>query len=510
MADFNFKPVASQIQPTPQMSLGDMMNLARGAQQYQQAEQINPLLLQQQQQLVEQARQVNPLLLKQAEETTTQSQTKTKEDLLAFANKKMNLIANSQISMINDPLILKAEQQPSSVNPQELIKLINERGLKLAKDLGISQEEAQGLLQPYVDIAQNNPGELRNYYKQRHILALDQAGKTAALSETGVPIATGGGGYTVSTGEFGATPKGEVLPGTAYSRQLGPENLIKVSNEIDPKTNLPIAYKMSPDGTFVERVVVDKGTPAGTYPENAVKKFTPPGMIRPEQQQQVGPRLTTAPGVIPVGENQAMGDKYRADIAIARDSAIPANIALNNIDTVLKYLPYATVGTGSQYITGLESVFGTLTGSTSAEKAASAANIIQKNIVDLGILKNEAFKGKFAASLDASLQSLADVSKNPSALKSSMEQLRPLMQHIRNYTTGLDNAVTKSPDNVYVKPKFDKEMNEAFDVKAMQMKNAADAGEFSKFVKDNKIDLRQQQELYKKLLKYQSLVNGNL
>jgi hypothetical protein len=220
--------------------------------------------------------------------------------------------------------------------------------------------------------------------------------------------------------------------------------------------------------------------------------------------------LTTAPGVIPVGENQAMGDKYRADIATARDSAIPANIALNNIDTVLKYLPFATVGTGSQYITGLESVFGTLTGSTSAEKAASAANIIQKNIVDLGILKNEAFKGKFAASLDASLQSLADVSKNPSALKSSMEQLRPLMQHIRNYTMGLDSAVTKSPDNVYVKPKFDKEMNEAFDVKAMQMKNAADAGEFSKFVKDNKIDLRQQQELYKKLLKYQSLVNGNL
>jgi hypothetical protein len=50
MADFNFQPVASQVKPVPQMSLGDMMNVARGVQQYQQAEQVNPLLLQQGQQ----------------------------------------------------------------------------------------------------------------------------------------------------------------------------------------------------------------------------------------------------------------------------------------------------------------------------------------------------------------------------------------------------------------------------------------------------------------------------
>jgi len=510
MADFNFQPVASQIKPVPQMSLGDMMNVARGAQQYQQAEQVNPLLLQQAQQQVEQASQMNPLLLQQGQETVSQAQLKTKTDQMKLLDTQMRQIASSAVSTINNPLVIAAEKNPNSVDPNILVELVKKNGARVAKDLGLPEDKAQQFLQPYIEMAQTNPGGLRQYLKERHMAGLDDAARTAAFSDTGVPIATGGGGYTVSIGEFGATPKGEVIPGTAYRRLLGPENLIRVSSEIDPKTNLPIAYKMSPDGTFVERVVVDKGTPAGTYPENAINKFTPPGMIRPEQQQPVGPRLTTAPSVIPVGENQAMGDKYRVEIATARDSAIPANIALNNIDTVLKYLPYATVGTGSQYITGLESVFGTLTGSTSAEKAASAANIIQKNIVDLGILKNEAFKGKFAASLDASLQSLADVSKNPSALKSSMEQLRPLMQHIRNYTTGLDNAVTKSPDNVYVKPKFDKEMNEAFDVKAMQMKNAADAGEFSKFVKDNKIDLRQQQELYKKLLKYQSLVNGNL
>ena len=49
MADINpITPVATGINPPQQMSLGDMMNVARGAQAYKQAEQVNPLLLQQQ------------------------------------------------------------------------------------------------------------------------------------------------------------------------------------------------------------------------------------------------------------------------------------------------------------------------------------------------------------------------------------------------------------------------------------------------------------------------------
>jgi hypothetical protein len=49
MADINpITPVATGIQPPPQMSLADMMNIARQGQAYRQAEQVNPLMLQQQ------------------------------------------------------------------------------------------------------------------------------------------------------------------------------------------------------------------------------------------------------------------------------------------------------------------------------------------------------------------------------------------------------------------------------------------------------------------------------
>lgn len=50
MADFNIQPIGAQIKPMQGMSLADMVNVARGAQAFQQAEQVNPLALQQQQQ----------------------------------------------------------------------------------------------------------------------------------------------------------------------------------------------------------------------------------------------------------------------------------------------------------------------------------------------------------------------------------------------------------------------------------------------------------------------------
>jgi hypothetical protein len=50
MTTFNVPTIGTEIKPVPQTSLVDMLGIARGAQAYQQAQQINPLLLQQQQQ----------------------------------------------------------------------------------------------------------------------------------------------------------------------------------------------------------------------------------------------------------------------------------------------------------------------------------------------------------------------------------------------------------------------------------------------------------------------------
>jgi len=56
MADFNVSTVASEIKPVQGTSIGDMLNIARGGQAYQQAQQINPLKLQQEQTATESAK----------------------------------------------------------------------------------------------------------------------------------------------------------------------------------------------------------------------------------------------------------------------------------------------------------------------------------------------------------------------------------------------------------------------------------------------------------------------
>ena len=72
MADFT--PVALGVKPPQGMSLGDMLNVANAAQQYQQAQQINPLQVQRAQMEIEQAQKKNPLEIQRAQMEIEQAQ----------------------------------------------------------------------------------------------------------------------------------------------------------------------------------------------------------------------------------------------------------------------------------------------------------------------------------------------------------------------------------------------------------------------------------------------------
>ena len=52
MADFAFSDVASKVTTPQQMSLGDMVNMARGVQELKKAQEINPLLIEEARQKV--------------------------------------------------------------------------------------------------------------------------------------------------------------------------------------------------------------------------------------------------------------------------------------------------------------------------------------------------------------------------------------------------------------------------------------------------------------------------
>ena len=157
-------------QADPMTSLGNMINVAGAMQNFKQAQQLNPLEVE------------------KAQEVVSQAKTKTQSDQLNFAKDRLAKIADSQISMINNPLVVDAEQNPNAVNTQQLVDLVKKRGFEQAEALGIPKDQASQLMAPYVEMAEKNPSGLRNYYKERHIAGLDQAAKTNAISPTNVTV----------------------------------------------------------------------------------------------------------------------------------------------------------------------------------------------------------------------------------------------------------------------------------------------------------------------------------
>ena len=106
MAGFNFSPIT--VQPQTQTSLGDMLNIARGAQAYQQAQTLNPLA-------VEKAKA--DLSLSQ---TQAQKAQRTLEYDIAYAK----ATANNAIAQANDAQLANIQKQQAN-SSRNLIKLLD-------------------------------------------------------------------------------------------------------------------------------------------------------------------------------------------------------------------------------------------------------------------------------------------------------------------------------------------------------------------------------------------------
>jgi hypothetical protein len=333
------EPVALGIKPPTPMSLGDMVNIARGAQAYQQAEEANPLVLQKARMEIEQAQKMNPLAVGKSAEELAQQKIKTESDTLGFAEKQMERIARGQIRMINNPLIVAAEKDPESVDKAQLLKIVEENGLQTARDLKIPLDQAKSLLMPYVNRAMNEPGSLRQYYKERHLEGLDAASRTGALNPSGVSVDYGTGGQVTSTNQFSNVPPGTAIPGTQFNKGLAPQlgtsetglprqygggGAPGIVNPAQPNPVLqPPAMQQRPP--ISAPVVAPTGVPSVSARAPALVSGAATGM-----NQQFG-----AKGGIEISPGETV-DAYRA--RVARLSALPAqankDLSLANNDSI--------------------------------------------------------------------------------------------------------------------------------------------------------------------------------
>jgi hypothetical protein len=384
MADFNITPIGNTVKPVAGMSLSDMMNMASSAQAYQQAQQINPLNLQAAQQTVEQARQMNPLL-QQAQQQIVNQAAKVNPELLRsataaagtaetgqastsldFANKKVSAVANRLTGIINNPLIIAAEQNPSAVNQEALYGLIKNYGMTQAKEMGIPEDQATALIQPY--LAQS-PAGMRQFLKDKLLATLDAGSRLSAMQPTGAPVSSGAGTAVVATGEFGATRPGAALPGTAVTTQLPPtQPLIAVEGD---------GTGLAPGTPYV------KGPQAGTVPGSVPMLSPTPRQAAPITQPAVRPAVTgQAPGVAQTLISNAT--TANEDWSTTSKDASTAQQRIMTLQKIRQLAPEAFTGVGGQrkeLIAGIANAIGIP--AFEAEKTATDELMKNSNLLSL-------------------------------------------------------------------------------------------------------------------------------
>jgi hypothetical protein len=427
MPDYQFN---TNLSPAAQgTNLRDLIATAGGIQQFQQAQQMNPLALQKAQMEIEQLKKINPL----AERKATAEAGTAELGLNAAQTSALYGLAGG---VLNDPRIQKGDKK-------EVLSALKEAEQRSAT-FGIPKEVVQGVFGQLNSFAESNHGSVKQVL-----------------------------GNIVQSG-LGARGQQETAAG-----QEAVQGTDIYGNPLVVRTNLVTGEKVQKPLPTVSGTV---GTPTGVRAADMGLRFAP-------------------------GESAGTVEGMQAERAQAKQSAVAAASALTNIETIKKYLPLAQTGKYSEAVAGLQSAFGNLAGSTAEEKAASARDIIQKNIADLGLQKNAALGNKFAADLSAVQQSIADAGKNPSAILKSMEQLEPLIQHAQLYQQGLEKAIEKNGGNIQVKRKYDNEMVTAFDPKALMAYNAYKAGDKKAL---SGLSAQEKEQLFAKIQRYARLVNGDL
>ena len=260
-----------------------MMNIARGAQSYQQAQQINPLELQAKQMAVQQAQAINPLALRQQTAATTAAEsilaptiaragseaetaaTGSEAAKLALAQKKAQVISSGYVGAINDPIVLQAASNPEAVNKNQLVEFVRTFGRNQAKAAGVPEDQSDKVMQPYIDIAQTNPAALRSYFIQRHIAGLDQAAQTGTYQTTTTVTPEG---RTVKVTPGLGTQNVEL--GLAGGLQGNQPNAVPAGAEIAPGMRVPYPVRNAAQPYIAEPTEAKDQAAGAEYRNNLV------------------------------------------------------------------------------------------------------------------------------------------------------------------------------------------------------------------------------------------------
>lgn len=506
MADLSVTPVATQIKPVPGMSLGEMVNLARGAQAYQQSEQMNPLLLQQQQQTVDTGRIA--LTLEQQKEAERQR-------LIPFLQDPRNLQSDGRfdINKLNADILKLAPltgadfiqkfTQLSTLQTESdraIQNLTSEERNVVASALGAAGRQGvkdrARVYELLDDIQSQYPKSpsmqnlIRSYKGQLRMAAPDSdlpslligaanqvmspQAQAQQFSPQATTINTNAGIYpaVVQPSVVGEAPTQTIAPFPIATTQLGPAQRETVEGT-DPLTNLPIVITRSEDGTVIGRRLLS-GTPTaaqmpGRYLPSPTGQAAPAGAGygRPMVSTQVTPVVPIPPGETPETVNQA-----RQVIIKALESAQSVPIQTFNNNKIIELANEAKTGRGA----------GTLANLTGGYAIFNAVGIDFGNATALNQLghymaqQTAALSQSAGFGTDASKQLASEMTGStnwtPEAIQKTARVNRSLATATDLLNQGFQNAFRQSNGNPLSARDFQNRWSKTADIDAIRLYDA--------------------------------------
>lgn len=281
MADFGIKPeIALGVKGPQAMTLGDLVGTATKAMEFSKLSELYP-------ELISKAR---------AESQATQ---------FGLAERQMGAITSGMTALINNPLVVRAEEAPDQVDPQKLLSYVTEHGYNQAKMLNIPREKADVLMAPYIKMAMENPAGLRGYAKERLLAGLDTASRASAFGGAQGIGALKQVPPQMTDRPVGVTPADMTAPRGAAVSQVPPSEVQAAPIGQAPMGQAPVAQ-----------------APAQASQGGAGFALPYPIPIRGVQQATTPSEAT----------DLATGQKYRTDL-LTGQATVPK--AVRNVDAVL-------------------------------------------------------------------------------------------------------------------------------------------------------------------------------
>jgi hypothetical protein len=339
MADFNIQPIGAQIKPVQGMSLGEMVNLARGAQAYQQSLQTNPLELQR----LQQETRTGQIALGVEEQKDIE-----RRNMQRFFADPNNFQTEGRIDLD------KINAAVPSIAPLTGSEYINKY-----TTLGKAQTEA-------ISAKQNLTQDQRSMIGSRFAVLgrLGVQDKNAYIAEMDLlkkenpdnkDLARLIDAYKVTWKEI---PSGPQLPGIAIAgaqtlltpaqqqTALAPQaGTLSTGEQIFPTVTTPAVGGMLPRIQMGAQPLADVGIPPTTEvinPATGERTLIGPASQRGKQQ------LITGTGPVQAGALEAQGTVIKEDLprTISEAKDAPARIAI--FQNIKKFAPESFTGVGGQ------------------------------------------------------------------------------------------------------------------------------------------------------------------